>query len=333
MKPLKLTELMSAWLDNQTASGRSERTMEAYRERLAPFIRWCQLREVQYAQQVSQAILESYQRHLRNYRKVNGELLRNKGQLDRLHTIRQWFAWMLQQYHILYNPAALMVLPKEEKRLPIQVLSEEETRNILSAQPIDSPTGLRDRAIMETFWSSGIRRVELSRLTVSDINFGKGVLLVRQGKGNKDRVVPLGEVAIQWIDRYLKEARPKLALRKDSGHLFLTIRGEGISPISLTALMGKAIREQANIDKPGACHLLRHSMATQMLENGADTRYIQAILGHVKLETTQIYTQVAIGPLKDVHNRTHPGNQVKIKKPQQDNEEETDNPGGDGVGQ
>ncbi|MDX7993277.1 tyrosine-type recombinase/integrase, partial [Xenorhabdus littoralis] len=123
------------------------------------------------------------------------------------------------------------------------------------------------------------------------------VIVVRQGKGRKDRVVPIGERALSWVNRYLADVRPRLAWKYDSGYLFITIKGQPLARSTVTLMAGKAIREQARLNKPGACHLFRHSMATQMLENGADTRHIQAILGHEKLETTQIYTRVAIGHL------------------------------------
>lgn len=130
--------------------------------------------------------------------------------------------------------------------------------------------------------------------------------MVRQSKGSKDRVVPLGDRACQWLARYLNHARPELTKRHDSGYLFISGKGTPLARVTLTKLTGKAIREDAKLDKAGACHLFRHSMATQMLENGADTRHIQAILGHEKLETTQVYTRVAIGQLQKVHARTHP---------------------------
>ncbi|PHM64983.1 integrase/recombinase [Xenorhabdus stockiae] len=132
-------------------------------------------------------------------------------------------------------------------------------------------------------------------------------MAVQQGKGNKDRVVPIGERALGWLNRYLaRSVRPRLAEQHDSGYLFITQKGRSLSLGMLTHIAGSAIREQARLDKPGACHLFRHSMATQMLDNGADIRHIQAILGHEKLNTTEIYTRVAISHLKKVHQQTHP---------------------------
>lgn len=305
-----LRQLIHEYLDALVASGYSPRTHENYRERLLPFVMWCEERGVVHAPQVSLAVLESYQRYLRSYRKASGQLLVQNSQLNRLSALKSWFRWLLKRHIILYNPAEQMVLPKEEKRLPAQVFSAAETRQVLNAQDISQPLALRDRAIMELFWSTGIRRMELGNLRLSDVDFGRGVLLVQLGKGKKDRVVPVGSAALAWLARYLDAVRPQLAYQQDSGHLFLSNKGSGLAEGTLTMIGGRAIREKAKLDKPGACHIFRHSMATQMLENGADTRHIQAILGHEKLETTQIYTRVAIGYLKKVHEATHPAEQA-----------------------
>ncbi|TKV13883.1 site-specific tyrosine recombinase XerC [Citrobacter sp. wls619] len=303
-----------AWLAHLEAQGYSPRSTEGYRERVLPFITWCEERGLMYAPQVSLAVLEAYQRHLRSYRKADGNTLAVGGQLNRLSAVRNFWRWLLKRHIILYNPAEQLELPKEEKRLPAQVFSEQETRAVLQSLDTETPLGLRNRAILEVLWSTGIRRMELANLMLCDVDFTRGVVNVRQGKGRKDRVVPVGHVALEWVQRWLKDVRPRLAYRFDSGHLFITYHGKGLSPVTLTQLGGEAIREKARIDKPGACHIFRHSMATQMLDNGADTRHIQAILGHEKLETTQIYTKVAIAPLQRVHEKTHPAEKRRRKK-------------------
>lgn len=180
---------------------------------------------------------------------------------------------------------------------------------MLGSLDTEKPLGLRNRAILEVLWSTGIRRMEVANLMLCDVDFTRGVVNVRQGKGKKDRVVPVGHVALEWVTRYLRSVRPHLTQRADRGHLFVTYHGKGLNRGTLTQIGGETIREKARINKPGACHIFRHSMATQMLDNGADTRHIQAILGHEKLETTQIYTRVAIGRLQEVHALTHPEEQ------------------------
>lgn len=303
-----------AWLAHLEAQGYSPRSTEGYRERVLPFVTWCEERGLIYAPQVSLEVLESYQRHLRNYRKADGNALVLNGQLNRLSAIKNFFRWLLKRHVILYNPADLLELPKGESHLPAQVFSEQETRQVLQSLDTGTPLGLRNRAILEVFWSTGIRRMELANLLLRDVDFTRGVVNVRQGKGRKDRVVPVGHEALGWLGRYLREVRPRLAQRGDSGHLFLTQKGTGLKGATLTMIAGATIREKARVDKPGACHIFRHSMATQMLDNGADTRHIQAILGHEKLETTQIYTKVAIAPLQRVHEKTHPAEKRRRKR-------------------
>ncbi|MEQ1977371.1 site-specific tyrosine recombinase XerC [Xenorhabdus sp. SGI240] len=312
---ITLRQQLLAYLDTLTAQGRTGKTQEAYRERLLPFVNWCEQRAVSYPAQVSLPLLESWQRYLRGYRKADGQPYSNNSQRDRLSALRVWFRWLLQRHHILYNPTELLVLPKEEKRLPAQVLSEAETIWLLDSLDVQTPTGFRNRVMLEVLWSSGIRRGELRNLRLSDIDTGRGAVVVRQGKGRKDRVVPVGERALSWLERYLAQVRPRLTEQYDSGYLFITAKGQPLSLVQLTAIAAKAIRQQAQLNKPGACHLFRHSMATQMLDNGADIRHIQAILGHEKLNTTQIYTKVAIKQLKQVHSRTHPAERG-TQKPQ-----------------
>ncbi|MBD2822451.1 site-specific tyrosine recombinase XerC, partial [Xenorhabdus sp. 42] len=310
-----LRQQLEAYLDTQAAQGKAPRTLESYRERLLPFVDWCEQRTVRYPAQVTLGLLESWQRYLRAYRKADGQPYGHNGQRERLSTLRLWFRWLLQRHHILYNPAEQLVLPKEEKRLPAQILSEGETAQVLDSLDDLSVLGLRNRVMLEVLWSSGIRRMELRQLKQGDIDVERGAVVVRQGKGNKDRVVPIGERALHWLERYLAQVRPELAGQHDSGYLFISQKGRPLSPGHLTHIAAKAIRQQGQLDKPGACHLFRHSMATQMLDNGADIRHIQAMLGHEKLDTTQLYTRVAISQLKKVHQQTHPAERAGDGQP------------------
>ncbi len=156
------------------------------------------------------------------------------------------------------------------------------------------------------FYGTGIRRAELAHLNLRDLDADRRTLIVRQGKGRKDRMIPIGARALAWIDRYLAEARPRLAGEPDDGTLFLTVDGTPFSLDRLTQLVRDYVKA-SGVGKQGACHLFRHTMATLMLEGGADIRYIQAMLGHAELSTTQIYTQVSIRALQAVHTATFPG--------------------------
>ncbi|MGH8241662.1 MAG: tyrosine-type recombinase/integrase, partial [Steroidobacteraceae bacterium] len=180
--------------------------------------------------------------------------------------------------------------------------------------------------ILETLYSTGMRRRELMGLSLFDLDRERGTVMIRQGKGKKDRMIPIGERAVRWIDRYQNEVRPGFVVR-DHATLFLTHTGEPFTPNRLTQLVREYIRA-ADLGKSGSCHLFRHTMATLMLENGADIRYIQAMLGHAELSTTQIYTQVSIRKLKEIHSATHPG---KVRAPRVAAEADADEPTADEV--
>jgi integrase/recombinase XerD len=188
------------------------------------------------------------------------------------------------------------------------VLSVQEVEQVLMQPDIHDPMGLRDRAILETLYSTGIRRGECVRLKLYDADLQNGTVFIRQGKGKKDRYVPIGERAVKWIEKYLREVRPDLAVEPDDMTLFLSQYGDAFSPDHLSGMVHDYI-EAANLGKGGGPHLLRHTMATLMLENGADLRFIQEILGHEKISTTQIYAHVSIRQLKLVHEHTHPAEQ------------------------
>jgi integrase/recombinase XerD len=185
------------------------------------------------------------------------------------------------------------------------VLSVFEVERLICQANISTPWGIRDRAILEVLYTTGMRRSELAGLAVEDWNRDRGTISIRQGKGGRDRVVPVGVRATQWLGRYLDEVRPVLAKDPEEKTLFLTDYAEGFEKNRLGDLVRRYLN-WARIPTPGACHLLRHACATHMLENGADIRFIQALLGHADLRSTQIYTQVSIAKLREVHAATHP---------------------------
>ena len=310
--PQGLYQMVQAYLKYMAVKNYSDKTIRGREFFLLWFLEWCGQRGLIRPSEITKPILERFQRYLFHYRKKNGDPLTFRSQYNRLVAIRAWFKWLAKENHILYNPASEIELPKLEKRLPKAVLTESEAERVLNTADISEPMGLRDRAILETFYSTGIRRLELINLRVQDIDPERGTLIVRQGKGKVDRMLPIGDRALLWIDKYLNETRPELTCGRDEGRLFLSRYGDAISPNGLTALVRNYI-DQANIGKRGSCHLFRHTMATLMLENGADIRFIQAMLGHVKLDTTQIYTQVSIKKLKAVHSLTHPAKAKRTK--------------------
>ncbi len=293
-------------------------TVYVRRTTLSMFIRWCAEREVHRAVEVTRAMVERYQRHLFYYRKRNGCPLSLTSQSHWLIALRSWFTWLTRERLIRVNPTTEMQLPQEEKRLPRHALTESEAEAVLDQIDVETVFGLRDRAMLETLYSTGIRRRELGRLEQADIDRQRQTVLVRCGKGRKDRVVPIHARALAWIDQYVTRSRPQLSVGQPTRLLFVTKTGRPMPPNQLSALVRRYV-QSAGVAKPGGCHLFRHSAATLMLEGGADVRYIQALLGHASLNTTEIYTHVSIQKLREVHAKTHPAR--SRRKPKGDDPE------------
>ena len=290
------------WLEERNTSRHTLKHWELY---LRYFVSWCDERGLTRPGEITRPILERYQRHLFLKRKKNGAPLSATTQASRVTPIRKWFRWLTRNNRVLYNPAADLDLPKVEERLPKHVLTIEEVERVLSLPDTTTALGVRDRAMLETLYSTGIRRMEIIGLQQRDVDYERGTLMVRQGKGKKDRMIPIGDRALAWVGRYRDEVRPELAIAGDDGTLFLTVTGQALSDNRMTQMVRNHVRA-AGLGNIGSCHLFRHAMATQMLENGADVRFIQAMLGHADIKTTQVYTRVSIRALKDIHSATHP---------------------------
>ncbi|HET8655023.1 MAG TPA: tyrosine-type recombinase/integrase [Longimicrobiaceae bacterium] len=294
----QLDVLISAHLRWMAAAGYAEATTRARRRHLERFAAWAAPRGITHGREITLPVLERYR-----------EALFPRGsksaQAQALSALKQWLGWAARMRHLGANPAAELQIPRLGRRLPASVLTHEEAERVLARPDTTTPTGLRDRAILEVLYSTGIRRAELIALTLADLDASGGALRIRRGKGDKERIVPIGRRALTWVDDYLCHARPRLLRAPDRGVLFLTRRGTALRANRLTERMHRYVLE-AGIPKGGACHVFRHTAATLMLDGGADIRAVQEILGHAELSTTQIYTHVSIRRLKEVHAKTHP---------------------------
>jgi len=293
------------YLEHWRTMGYREAGVVLRRKALRRFVGWANERGLCSVSTLTLPLLERYQRDLFLYRKANGGSLAMTSQQLLLVPLKGFFKWLARCGRVPANPAADLALPRKPLRLPARVLSVSEVDRLIREADTATPWGVRDRALLEILYSTGMRRAELAALRIPDWNRERGSIAIRQGKGGRDRVVPIGMRATTWLDRYLASVRPSLALEPDEGTLFLTDYGEAF----LKNRMGDLVRRYlgwAGIRTPGACHQLRHACATHMLENGADIRYIQALLGHADLRSTQIYTQVSITKLREVHAATHP---------------------------
>jgi integrase/recombinase XerD len=283
--------------------GYAPTSVKNQRTALALLAEWLIERGVTRPREVTKPMLDAYQRAVFYMRKADGQPLSFASQGARLMPIRSFFRWLARTNRILYNPASELELPRAEQRLPA-VLSAQEAEQVLALADLATPLGLRDRAMMELLYATGVRRAELAGVSIFDLDTPRCTLTVRQGKGRRDRMIPTGERAAAWCARYLAQVRPGLAIEPDDGTLFLAVEGVALGLQTLTAIMGDYVRQ---IGKPGACHIFRHTMATLMLDGGADIRYIQQMLGHTNITSTQVYTQVSLRTLAAVHAATHPG--------------------------
>ncbi len=304
--------------ETMTIRGYSKSTLHRRESDIRRFIGWCDERSINIPQDITKPILERYQKHLYYYRQRNGQPLSATSQNHYLTSVRQYFKWLTQQNYLLYNPASELVIIKQNPSLPV-VLSVEEINQLLAQPDITKPNGLRDRAILELFYSTGIRRTELCNLTMQDISLSRETVYVRQGKGNKDRLIPMGKRALHWLTRYLNEVRPTLMIDVKEVAFFLNDYGTVFRDTKVGDKVKRYLRN-AGLDVPGSCHLLRHAMATHMMDNGAEIRFIQAMLGHETYKATQMYTHVSIRKLQAVHHSTHPS---KLKQ-HKDNDDKKD---------
>jgi len=301
---LSLLAYMNLHFEARLVKGYSPDTVRTARVAIRRFITWCDERGLQKPSDITKQVLERYQRYLFYYRKPDGTPITLGSQAGCLAPLKAWFRWLARENHILYNPASELDMPRQGKHLPRALLSVQEVERIIAEANVNNAQGLRDRALLELLYSTALRRTETAHLAVYDIDFDRRVVNVREGKGRRDRVTPIGARALAWLDKYVLEARPQL-LVFDHETLFVTDYGEPVMPEFVADRVRKYM-DIAGIDKPGATHLLRHACATHMLEGGADIRFLQAMLGHSQLNTTEIYTHVSIEKLKAIHEATHP---------------------------
>ncbi|HLP42778.1 MAG TPA: tyrosine-type recombinase/integrase, partial [Fibrobacteria bacterium] len=225
--PGSLLGFVEPFLESLRVRNYSEATLKGREYYLTVFHRWLLERGVEEVGEVTPQILERYRRHLSHHRQTKGKGQREgqplsfRSQHTHLLPLRAFFKWMARQRHILYNPASELELPRLEKRLPRHVLTVAEVEQLLSVPDLASPLGLRDRAMMEVVYSTGMRRGEVAHLKGHDLDRERGTVFIRQGKGKKDRVVPIGARALLWVEKYLAEARPLFAVEPDAGYLFL----------------------------------------------------------------------------------------------------------------
>jgi len=285
--------LDAVWLEDGLAAN----TLAAYRRDLTAFDGW--LREE------ADVTINAVQRHhIESWFAANHAANRASTANRRLAALRRYYGWALRTGRVTADPCLALRAAKQAVRHP-HTLSEAQVERLLAAPNPDTTLGLRDRAMLETLYATGLRVSELVGLGVLDVSLNEGVVRVVQGKGGKDRLTPLGQEAAHWIGAYLARARPALLGARVSPALFVTNRAAGMTRQMFWQLVKKyALR--AGIRTPLSPHVLRHAFATHLLNHGADLRVVQMLLGHADISTTQIYTHVARERLKVLHAQHHP---------------------------
>jgi len=281
------------WLED----GLAKNTLEAYRRDLSQFATWLEAQQRKALISADQADIQSYLGY--QFRKKT----RATSVARLLSALKRFYRYCLRQGRVKSDPTLRIDSPKLPRGLP-KSLTEEDVESLLTAPRADKALGLRDKAMLETLYASGLRVSELVTLKLGQVSQDMGVVRV-VGKGSKERLVPLGEEAIAWIRQYLKEARPELLGGRAADDLFVTARGSAMTRQMFWYLL-RRYAAQAGLKKPISPHTLRHAFATHLLNHGADLRVVQLLLGHSDISTTQIYTHVARERLKQLHAKHHP---------------------------
>lgn len=288
------------------AKGQATDTIRGKRSGLKKFFLWCLEHDIRSVDAVNLDVMDGYMEYLNTYRipATNKPLCHN--QKRNLSEFVKVFLKTLHRKEVLAHDALKFIeIPSKEHTLPKGLFDEEEVERILDQPLLIGERGYRDKAILETFYATGIRRTELMHIKFEDINFKVNELTVTHGKKHRQRIVPISDRALDWIQLYWQRVRPTFANLGGCDYLFLANNGKQFLPNKLSDLVAKYVK-QAGFTRHGACHLFRHATATLMLDNDADIRHVQVMLGHASLSTTQIYTHVSQKKLHAVYAKTHP---------------------------
>ncbi len=304
MKQSNLTKTAKKFERSLKVLNRSERTISEIMRKLKVFLEYLASLGIAHADGITKDTVMAWQVEVYQTLNANGYPHSISYQNSMLCVVKQYMEFLRQNSYIMNNPAKDIRYARQPKSLPRSILSKSEARKMMQVPDTKSVIGYRDRTILEVLYSSGIRKTELRDLTLNDVDYDDGFLRV-QGKGSKERVVPIGRIACRYLENYIKSVRPELIKDPYNKTLFLSSRGNRFNPNAVWALV-KKYAKKAKIKKNIHCHTYRHTCATLMLRNKADIRTIQELLGHSSLNSTQVYTRVSINDLKEVHNRCHP---------------------------
>ena len=307
-------DLLSGFTGHLKVKNYSGQSIAAYSGHLTGFFAWLEGQGIDDIKRVGKDALKAYQLHLAEHRTAEGTAYTSSTIAIKTRAIKRLFEYLEGSNQILVNPAEYLKEPKKEDRLPRSVLTEAEASKMLEVPNLSTLRGIRDRAILETLYSTGIRLEEITGLSIYDCDLQGGYLRVNKGKFAKDRVVPLGKHAVRLLKEYIAHVRPHYTKnQKATRSLFVNKTGDALSK----QMIGKLVRScarTAGIKKHVSPHTFRHSFATQLVKNGADITAVQKMLGHSDLSVTHIYTRVAGVDVKKTHAAAHPREKDKAVK-------------------
>lgn len=303
-------ELLGRYKDTLALKNYSPRTIHKYAESLKKFFTYLtQEKGIQRIQDVQKEAIQEYQTKVFNQKRLyDGKPLSLSSKASTLQAVKSFFGFCSRKREILYNPAYDIEIPLQREGSLKEVLKEGELKKLLEAASGQTPLDLRNKALLEILYSTGLRNTEARTLEVRDVDFEREEIFVRHGKGyfgERQRVVPVGKTALWYLEEYLSRSRPKLLGDKTSSVLFITRRGRPLR-IEAPDTIVKRYAALAGIQRKVRTHTIRHSFATHLLKHGADIRHVQEMLGHSSLESTKVYTRLEISDLKKVHQKTHP---------------------------
>ncbi len=314
----EIQDLKDRYLAWMISTRYAEDTIKHAHHTIEWFFRFMGMKGMTRVADVTPEVLNDYSLWLRSHKNVykQSRLVGTRTILYRLIGVKWFFKWLSQNMIVLYDPTEDLELPKFQQGLPQTILTQAEAKKLLDGPDLHSPIGYRDRAILELIYSTGIRTGELLRLKVSDLDFKARTVTIRRGKGGKDRITPVPALACGYLDEYVRKVRPRFTRSNkrgtDDGTLFMGWFGAKADKGLLTGTFRRT-RKRAGIEKPVTAMVLRHSIASHLLENGMDVRMIQEFLSHENLKTTQIYARVTLKGLRKHYNRTHP-KEKRIRK-------------------
>ncbi len=291
------------------AKGQTTETVRGKLSDLKTFHQWCIPLKVTTIDDIDLDLMDDYMGYLHQYRQlVNKKPIGLSHKRNLLTAVKVFIKAMFTKGLVKTNKLEHIELPSVGRPLPKALFSVKEIELILAQPLMFGVKGIRDRVILETFFATGIRRIELLSLVLDDVDFSERLLRINHGKGRKERIVPISTRACEWLAYYVSKIRPQLAFIGTDDTLFIANNGKPYLPNKLSEMSARYVK-LGGIKRAGACHLFRHATATAMLDNGADLRHVQEMLGHASISTTQIYAHVSRKQLGKVYNNTHPSAQ------------------------